>query len=91
MATLKTAPVRLDYNTLDLRGERVEAALDRVDRFVDELSRRGEPAGYVLHGHGTGALKQAVREHVRGHPQVEDSEPAEPEDGGDAFTLLWFE
>jgi len=81
---------RFSHNTLDLRGERVDAALDKVDAFIDELLRRGEPAGFVLHGHGTGALKQAVRDHVRSLRQVRESAPAPPEDGGDAFTLLWL-
>jgi DNA mismatch repair protein MutS2 len=82
--------MRVPNNTLDLRGERVDAALDRVDAFVDELLQRSEPAGFVLHGHGTGALKQAVREHVRGMRHIVESGPASPEDGGDAFTLLWL-
>jgi DNA mismatch repair protein MutS2 len=90
MVQVRTTPMRMSHNTLDLRGERVEAALDRVDGFVDELLQRGEPAGYILHGHGTGALKQAVREHVRSLRQVLESGPAGPEDGGDAFTLLWM-
>jgi DNA mismatch repair protein MutS2 len=91
MVTPRAAPTRISQNTLDLRGERVDAALERVERFVDELLRHSEPAGYVLHGHGTGALKQAVRDHVRGLRHVVDSGPAGPEDGGDAFTLLWLE
>ncbi len=88
--SISTTPSRMSQNTLDLRGERVDAALDRVDRFVDELLQHGEPAGYILHGHGTGALKQAVREHVRGLRHVKESTPAAPEDGGDAFTLIWL-
>jgi DNA mismatch repair protein MutS2 len=87
----RNAPARMSQNTLDLRGERVDEALDRVERFIDELLQRSEPAGYVLHGHGTGALKQAIREHVRGMRHVVESGPAGPEDGGDAFTLLWLE
>jgi DNA mismatch repair protein MutS2 len=90
MATCRTTPMRMTHNTLDLRGERVEAALDRVDRFLDELLQHDEPAGYILHGHGTGALKQAVREHLRSLRQVVESGPAGPEDGGDAYTLLWL-
>jgi DNA mismatch repair protein MutS2 len=90
MTSLRTAPMRMSLNTLDLRGERVDAALDRVDAFIDELLQRGEPAGYILHGHGTGALKQAVREHVRSLRQITESAPAAPEDGGDAFTLVWL-
>jgi DNA mismatch repair protein MutS2 len=90
-ATTSATPMRMSHNTLDLRGERVDAALDRVDRFTDTLLQRGEPAGYILHGHGTGALKQAVREHLRSLRQVVESGPAGPEDGGDAYTLLWLD
>lgn len=75
--------------TLDLRGMRVDEALDEVDRFTDSLLQRGESAGFVLHGHGTGALKQAVREHLRSAPGVAETRVAEREEGGDAYTVLW--
>jgi DNA mismatch repair protein MutS2 len=82
--------VRTHGNTLDLRGERVEDALDLVDAFLDRMTREGEVAGFVLHGHGTGRLKTAVREHLARSSYVERSHPAEPDDGGDAFTLFWL-
>jgi DNA mismatch repair protein MutS2 len=84
-------PVRTSSNTLDLRGRRVEEALDAVDAFVDRLLRSGEPVGYVLHGHGTGALKLAVRSHLSAARHVARARPAEPDDGGDAFTEFWLE
>lgn len=84
-------PVRVDRNTLDLRGCRVDEALSRVEVFVDELLRQGDPAGFVLHGHGTGALKQAVRAHLQGLAHVARSAPADRDDGGDAFTVFWLE
>jgi DNA mismatch repair protein MutS2 len=83
-------PVRAEDITLDLRGQRVEAALDAVDAFLDRLLNRGERVGYVLHGHGTGALKAAVRDHLRASGYVARSHPAEPDDGGDAFTVAWI-
>jgi len=83
-------PVRTRENTLDLRGVRVEEALERVDTFLDRLLSAGEPAGYVLHGHGTGALKAAVREHLTLSKLVDRARPADSEDGGDAFTVLWL-
>ncbi len=83
-------PVRAEDITLDLRGQRVEEALDAVDVFLDRLLNRGERVGYVLHGHGTGALKAAVREHLRASGYVARSHPAEPDDGGDAFTVAWL-
>ncbi len=86
----RVVPVRVASNTLDLRGERVEEALDRVDAFIDKMLSSGERSAFVLHGHGTGALKQAVREHLKLSSHVTSSEPADPEDGGDAFTVFWL-
>jgi len=83
------APGRTQDCTLDLRGERVEEALGRVDEFIDRLLGRNEPVGFVLHGHGTGALKTHVREHLRASTYVEHSRPAESDEGGDAFTVFW--
>lgn len=80
--------MRNSDNTLDLRGERVEDALGAVDVFIERMLRDGESAGYVLHGHGTGALKLAVRSHLNAHRMVERAEPANREDGGDALTLV---
>ena len=89
-ASPRVTPVRVDSNTLDLRGQRVDEALDQVDAFVDQMLRGGERAAFVLHGHGTGALKQAVREHLRLISHISDSSPAAAEDGGDAFTVFWL-
>jgi DNA mismatch repair protein MutS2 len=83
------APQRTQATTLDLRGERLEAALDRVDPFIDRLLSSNEAVGFVLHGHGTGALKLHVREHLRASAYVEHSRPAEADEGGDAFTVFW--
>jgi DNA mismatch repair protein MutS2 len=89
-AVSRATPMRVDSNTLDLRGARVDEALDQLDAFVDRMLSMGQMTAFVLHGHGTGALKQAVREHLRLSAHVADSAPAEPEDGGDAFTVLWL-
>jgi DNA mismatch repair protein MutS2 len=82
--------VRTSGNTLDLRGERVDEALDKVDAFLDRLLSTGEPNGFVLHGHGTGALKLAVRAHLQASSYVEHSAPADADSGGDAFTTFWL-
>jgi DNA mismatch repair protein MutS2 len=59
-----------------------------LDAFVDRLLSSGEDAGFVLHGHGTGALRQAVREHLGGSTWVGHVEPADKDEGGDAFTMF---
>ena len=80
--------VRTSANSLDLRGERVDAALARADKFVDELLRAGQDAGYLIHGHGTGALRNALREHLAASPGVESIRPGEPGEGGDGVTVV---
>jgi DNA mismatch repair protein MutS2 len=81
--------MRTDRNTCDVRGLRGDDAASMIDSFVDRLVSNDEPVGYVLHGHGTGALKAAVREHLRTSPFIARSAPATPDDGGDAFTVFW--
>jgi DNA mismatch repair protein MutS2 len=82
--------VRSQDVTLDLRGQRVEDAFEAVERFIDELLIRDEPVGFVLHGHGTGVLKTAVREYLTQSPYVVQSGPAERDQGGDAFTHFFL-
>ena len=82
-------PQRTQDTTLDLRGERVDEALGRVDAFIDRLLGGNDAVGFVLHGHGTGALKSHVREHLRASTYVEHSRAAEADEGGDAFTVFW--
>jgi DNA mismatch repair protein MutS2 len=83
-------PLRTESNTCDVRGLRVDDALSLVDAFLDRVYGEGNSAGFVLHGHGTGALKAAVREHLRGSAYITRSRAADPEDGGDAFTVFWL-
>ena len=82
-------PVRVPSITVDIRGMRADEARDRVDAFVDRILSQGEPAGFVLHGHGTGALKSVVRDHLTGHRSVAKARPADEDQGGDAFTVFW--
>lgn len=84
------APMRTGDNTCDLRGMRVDEALEEVDRFVDRfLGAQVDEAGFVLHGHGTGALKKAVRDHLALHGHIDRARPATQQEGGDAFTVFW--
>jgi DNA mismatch repair protein MutS2 len=84
------AAVRTATNTLDLRGTRVDEALARLDAFLDVMMGEGEPLGFVLHGHGTGAIKAAVREHLAASGYIEHARAAESDEGGDAFTIFWL-
>ena len=52
-------------NTLNLKGMRVDDALSMMESFIDRLYTTDTRVGYVLHGHGTGALREAVRKHLQ--------------------------
>ncbi|MGE5752895.1 MAG: endonuclease MutS2 [Deltaproteobacteria bacterium] len=75
-------------NTLDLRGSYVDDALPEVDAFLDRLSLAQAPHAFLIHGHGTGALKAAVRSHLRGSPYAKRFFPAPREQGGDGVTIV---
>ncbi|HSM37709.1 MAG TPA: Smr/MutS family protein, partial [Candidatus Limnocylindrales bacterium] len=72
---------------LDLRGERVEAALERLGEYLDEALLAGLDEAVVLHGAGTGALRRAVREFLAEHPRVRSTRPGRREEGGDQATV----
>ncbi len=73
--------------TLDLRGERVDDALEKLDAFLDQQMAASQPFAFVLHGHGTGALKAAVRQALRSSPYVSQFAPGNRSQGGDGITV----
>jgi DNA mismatch repair protein MutS2 len=76
-------------NSVDVRGTRAEDALRAVDRMIDEAIRRDREVVLVIHGHGTGALKKAVREHLAALPYVRRQRPGLPPEGGEGVTVAW--
>jgi len=76
---------------LDLRGMRVAEGLDELDLYLDRAMLSGLPWVRVIHGHGTGAMRTAVRDTLRHHPHVKRSRRGEPGEGGDGVTLVYFE
>ena len=85
------ALVRTPDATLDLRGERVDDGLASLDRFLDESMRESREVIFIIHGHGTGAMRSAVRDAVRLHPSIVEFRPGEPNEGGDGVTVAWLD
>jgi DNA mismatch repair protein MutS2 len=73
---------------LDVRGERATDACDRVDRYLNDAYLGSLPWVRVIHGKGTGALRQAIRDLLVTSPMVQRFEPAGPRDGGDGATIV---
>ncbi len=74
--------------TLDLRGYRVEEALDEVEMYLDQASLANLTPVYIIHGHGTGALKQAVRDFLKTSPYVAKFRPGSDTEGGDGVCVV---
>ena len=75
-------------NTLDLRGERVEDALDKLEAYLDKASLANLSPVYIIHGHGTGALKSAIRDFISTSPYVAKYRPGEDTEGGDGVSVI---
>lgn len=90
-APLERAEVRGSHNSLDVRGLRVDEALDELEKFLDRLFAANEPAAFVVHGHGTGALRAAIRAHLKRSAYARRVRPGTPEEGGDGVTVASLE
>ena len=69
-------------------GATVDDGIDRVDRFLDDALLSDERRLRIVHGHGTGRLRDAVRRHLRAHPLVATVAPAPDNEGGDGATIV---
>jgi DNA mismatch repair protein MutS2 len=75
-------------SSLDLRGARVDEALDALDRYLDDAALAGLGQVVIIHGSGTGALRDAVRARATGHPLATSMRPGERGEGGDGATIV---
>ncbi|MFS0865208.1 endonuclease MutS2 [Fredinandcohnia sp. 179-A 10B2 NHS] len=73
---------------LDLRGERFENALSRVEKYIDDALLAGYPRVSIIHGKGTGALRQGVQEYLKNHRSVKSARFGEAGEGGTGVTVV---
>jgi DNA mismatch repair protein MutS2 len=87
----RNAPPPTELTTLDVRGMRVDDALAMIETFIDRLYGGGHTAGWILHGHGTGALRDAVRKQLASASRyIRSVRAATPEEGGDRYTIAFI-
>ena len=79
---------RVVPSTLDLRGARVDEALEALDRYLDQAAVAGAQRVTIVHGHGSGALRDAVRATLTGHPLVREWRPGARGEGGDGASVV---
>jgi DNA mismatch repair protein MutS2 len=85
---LRLQRARSVASSLDLRGARVDEALDALSRYLDDASLAGLDQVLVIHGMGTGALRDAVRDMAGSHPLVRSFRAGERGEGGDGATIV---
>jgi DNA mismatch repair protein MutS2 len=75
---------------INLIGLRVEPALEQLDSYIDQALLASRKEVRVVHGHGSGRLRQAVREHLRRHRGIADIRSGAPNEGGNGATVVTF-
>ncbi|NJO43598.1 MAG: endonuclease MutS2 [Cyanobacteria bacterium RU_5_0] len=78
--------IRTSRNTIDIRGSRVADAEVVLEQ---EIAKADPGSLWIIHGHGTGKLRQGVHEFLKQHPQVSHYELAEQSDGGTGVTIAY--
>jgi DNA mismatch repair protein MutS2 len=94
---LKSAVRRKDYysaapapNELWLRHLTVDEVLPRLDRFLHDTYIAGFQQARIVHGKGTGTLRETVRRVARTHPLVKSFHPGGRDEGGEGVTVVVF-
>jgi DNA mismatch repair protein MutS2 len=85
------AVAALGYCTIDLRGMHADVALEKLDLFLDRAIREEFSHIIVLHGHGMGAVKNAVRGFLKNLKMACRYRPGTQGEGGDGVTLVVFD
>ena len=81
---LKDSPIK----ELNLIGYRVDDAIPLIDKTIDRALVGGQISLKIIHGFGTGRLREAIRSHLKGIPFVKGFCSADPKVGGGAITIV---
>ncbi|MCS7223072.1 MAG: endonuclease MutS2 [Armatimonadetes bacterium] len=87
---LTLTPTKLVPKEISLLGMRVSEGLEVLDRFLDQAILAGHRQVRVVHGRGTGKLRQAVHDFLRSSPFVHAFELAPVQEGGDGVTIVYL-
>jgi DNA mismatch repair protein MutS2 len=85
-----SVPMQVRANTCDLRGLRVDDGVSMATTFLDRALNDGQDVVFLLHGHGTGALREAIRGELQRTPYVARFQGEAADRGGDGVTVVWL-
>ena len=69
-------------------GRRLDEAIEEVEKALDSALAAGADRFRIVHGHGTGRLRDGLRDHLRNHPSVSRLRAADPREGGNGATIV---
>ena len=75
---------------IDVRGERVEEAVNKVDQYLDQALLANYPNVTIIHGMGKGAVRKGVHQYLKKHSQVKEFKDAPANQGGNGATIVTF-
>jgi DNA mismatch repair protein MutS2 len=75
---------------LDLRGQRAEDALEAMRNHIEAAYLAGQPFVRIIHGKGTGRLRQVIRDELKHSPHVRGFETGQESEGGDGVTIAFM-
>ncbi|MBE6235004.1 MAG: endonuclease MutS2 [Bacteroidales bacterium] len=83
---------KLNFSTeMDIRGERLNDAIEKVTRYIDDAVMLGIPSVRIIHGKGTGVLRDEIQKLVRTMPGVASARDEHIQFGGTGVTIVTFE
>jgi DNA mismatch repair protein MutS2 len=83
-------PLATRDNSVDVRGMRADDAVALATTFLDRSLNDGRRVAFVVHGHGTGALREAIRSELKASPYVARFRAGDTAEGGDGVTVVWL-
>lgn len=86
--TIMSSKSRNIKNEIDLRGMNIEEAILDVDKYLDDSYIAGLKEVYLIHGKGTGALREGITSYIKGHKLVKGLRIGKYGEGGDGVTVV---
>ena len=83
--TLPFVPMKID-----LHGNRVDEALEKLDKYIDVAYLSGLSFVYICHGKGSGILRKQIHEFLKTLPSIDHFSFSSPEEGGDGVTIAYL-